>query len=280
MSTKRGAADSGTNGALSETNGVDGTLSGTNGALSGVDGVLFDIDDTLVDLKTAMDKTVRHASAEHAPGLSEEQWIEYTHLYSKDPLGHYDRFLSGELSFVEQRLQRIRHAHKSVHGSLLDDESLLVWNRAYEQTLPIHFVAFDDVVPLLDALEAAGIAYGAVSNNVEAYQRVKLDKAGLQRVEALVGTDTVDCPKPDPQIFHEGARQLGTEPARTMYIGDNLLVDAEGSTAAGLVGVWLSRPGVVGTPGPDDREFDGPTIGSLDEIPALLGLVNSGSEAW
>lgn len=258
---------------------TNGALSDIDGTHPGIDGVLFDIDDTLVDLKTAMDKTVRHASAEHAPGLSEQQWIEYTHLYSKDPLGHYDRFLSGELSFVEQRLQRIRHAHKSVHGSLLDDESLLIWNGAYEKTLPIHFVAFDDVVPLLDALESAGIAYGAVSNNVEAYQRIKLDKAGLQRVETLVGTDTVDCPKPDPQIFHEGARQLGTDPARTMYVGDNLLVDAEGSTAAGLLGVWLSRPGVVGTPGPDDREFEGRTIGSLDEIPALLGLVHSQTKA-
>lgn len=239
-----------------------------------IDGVLFDIDDTLVDLKTAMDKTLRHISTDHAPGLSEDQLVEYTHLYSKDPLGHYDRFLSGELSFVEQRLHRIHHAHKNVHGSLLDDESLLVWNRDYEKTLPIHFVAFDDVVPLLDALEAAGIAYGAVSNNIEEYQRIKLDKAGLQRVEALVGTDTVGCPKPDPRIFHEGARQLGTEPARTMYVGDNLLVDAEGSTSAGLVGVWLSRPGVTGLPGTEERTFDGPTIGSLAELTGLLGTAD------
>ncbi|HET7414089.1 MAG TPA: hypothetical protein VFI97_00115, partial [Arthrobacter sp.] len=75
-----------------------------------IDGVLFDIDDTLVDLETAMDKTLRHVSAEHAPGLAEDEWVEYTRLYSKDPLGHYDRFLSGELSFVEQRLERIQHA--------------------------------------------------------------------------------------------------------------------------------------------------------------------------
>ncbi|GAB3265018.1 hypothetical protein GCM10027562_29780 [Arthrobacter pigmenti] len=60
-----------------------------------IDGVLFDIDDTLVDLETAMDKTLRHVSAEHAPGLAESEWVEYTRLYSKDPLGHYDRFLSG-----------------------------------------------------------------------------------------------------------------------------------------------------------------------------------------
>lgn len=48
---------------------------------------------------------------------------------------------------------------------MLDDDAVLVWNAAYEKTLPLHFAAFDDVVPLLDALDAAGIAYGAVSNN-------------------------------------------------------------------------------------------------------------------
>lgn len=237
-----------------------------------IDGVLFDIDDTLVDLETAMDKTLRHVSAEHAPGLAESEWVEYTRLYSKDPLGHYDRFLSGELSFVEQRLERIQHAQKRVHGTLLDYESAMAWNKAYERTLPVHFAPFDDVTRVLDALEAADIGYGAVSNNVEEYQRIKLDKSGLKRVEALVGTDTVGCPKPDPRIFHEGARQLGTGPARTMYVGDNLLVDAEGAEAAGLTGVWLNRPEAHGTPGPKDREFSGITVATLDELLPLLGL--------
>ncbi|WP_035767913.1 HAD family hydrolase [Arthrobacter castelli] len=237
-----------------------------------VDGVLFDIDDTLVDLETAMDKTLRHVSAEHAPGLAEHEWAEYTRLYSKDPLGHYDRFLSGELSFVEQRLERIQHAQEWVHGTLLDYESMMAWNKAYERTLPVHFAPFDDVARALDALEDAGIGYGAVSNNVEEYQRIKLDKAGLRRVEVLVGTDAVGCPKPDPRIFHEGARQLGTAPERTMYVGDNLVVDAEGAEAAGLAGVWLKRPEAYGTPGPKDREYDGVTVGSLDELLPLLGL--------
>ena len=50
--------------------------------------------------------------------------------------------------------------------------------------------AFEDVPPLLDALDAAGIPYGAVSNNVHDYQRAKLDSAGLERIRREVWRTT------------------------------------------------------------------------------------------
>jgi putative hydrolase of the HAD superfamily len=75
-----------------------------------------------------------------------------------------------------------------------------------------------------------------------------------------VGTDTVGVPKPDPAIYLEGVRLLGSTPDSTLYIGDNRLLDAEGSTAAGLLGVWLNRAGEVA---PD---FKGPEVGTLLEL--------------
>ena len=113
---------------------------------------------------------------------------------------------------------------------------------------------------MLDALDAAGIPYGAVSNNVHDYQRVKLDAAGLERISVLVGTDTVGAAKPDPAIYLEGVRRLGTGAGETLYVGDNRLLDAEGSTAAGLLGVWLNRGG---EPAPG---FAGREVGSLLEL--------------
>jgi putative hydrolase of the HAD superfamily len=112
-------------------------------------------------------------------------------------------------------------------------------------------------------LDQAGIPYGAVSNNVHDYQRVKLDSAGLERIRFLVGTDTVGVPKPDPAIYLEGVRLIGSTPASTLYIGDNRLLDAEGSTAAGLSGIWLNRTGEQ-APG-----FQGREIASLLELLAL-----------
>lgn len=208
-----------------------------------VPGVLFDIDETLVDLQAAMGTTLQSLGRHDLAHFTAEEWTVFKALFTADPEGYYDRYLAGELSFAEQRVRRLQHARRSTGQPLLDDDAAERWNTTYEATLPRHFRAFDDVVPLLDELDALGIPYGAVSNNVHDYQRAKLDAAGLQRITVLVGIDTVGAAKPDPAIFAEGVRLLGTDAAKTLYVGDNLRVDAEGACAAGLRGVWLDRPG-------------------------------------
>ncbi|GAA3290590.1 HAD family hydrolase [Arthrobacter citreus] len=208
-----------------------------------VRGVLFDIDETLVDLHAAMGTTLRALGGHDLAHFTPDEWTAFTALFTADPEGFYDRYLAGELSFAEQRVRRVQHARLSTGQPLLDDDTAQAWNSTYEATLPLHFRAFDDVVPLLDELDARGIPYGAVSNNVHDYQRAKLDAAGLERIKVLVGIDTVGAAKPDPAIFHEGVRLLGTDPACTLYVGDNLSVDALGASAAGLHGVWLDRAG-------------------------------------
>lgn len=238
--------------------------------------VLFDIDDTLVDLAQAMGTTLQAIPDPALDHLGDDDWVRYKALYATDPQRHYDRFLAGELTFEEQRVHRVRHARavftpEPFLGRMAED-----WVREYERTLPLHFRAYDDVVPLLDALDARGIPYGAVSNNVEAYQRAKLDRAGLQRVVVLVGIDTVGVAKPDPGIFLEGVRQLGSDAVRTVYVGDNRVVDGIGARAAGLIGVWLDRSGAGHVPPAvstgmtgtaQEMPADGlPSIGTLDAV--------------
>lgn len=225
-----------------------------------IEGVLFDIDDTLVDLETAMGRTLHHIGAETLAHLSEAEWTQYKRLYTSDPHGYYDQFLAGKLSFTEQRIRRAKHAQASFIAEPLDGVAAARWNHAYESTLPLHFEPYEDVIPVLDELDRLGIPYGAVSNNVHDYQRAKLDRAGLERVAALVGIDAVGVAKPDPAIFLEGARRLGIDPARTLYVGDNPVVDAVGADAAGLVGVWLDRSGGLGD------GFEGRRITGLDGV--------------
>ena len=234
------------------------------GDLPAIAGVLFDIDDTLVDLETAMGRTLHHVGADTLAHLSDADWTEYKRLYAHDPLGSYDRFLAGELTFTEQRLHRARHAQASFVEEPLEGEAARRWNTAYEATLPLHFAPYDDVVPVLDALDDRSLPYGAVSNNVHDYQRAKLDRSGLSRFEVLIGIDTVGVAKPDPAIYLEGARQLGTPPERTLYVGDNRAVDAEGADAAGLIGVWLDRRDAAPT------DFTGRRITSLAGVLQFL----------
>ncbi|GAA0202725.1 hypothetical protein GCM10009526_26700 [Glutamicibacter creatinolyticus] len=90
-------------------------------------------------------------------------------------------------------------------------------------------------------LTALGIPFGAVSNNVEAYQREKLRLAGLGMFEVVIGSDTAGAPKPDAAPFLAGCEQLGTDPGRTLYVGDSLINDVVGARNAGLPAVLLDR---------------------------------------
>jgi putative hydrolase of the HAD superfamily len=236
---------------------ADGVLATGLGA---VRGVLFDIDDTLVDLEFAMTTALRDVSEHLLPGLDQASWEKFGRIFTHETTHFYDRYLAGELSFNEQRLLRGRAALRHFGVELDEGEQAQHWVTSYASLQHSYIRAFDDVTPLLDALDDAGLPYGAVSNNVHDYQRVKLDAAGLERIRVLVGTDTVGVPKPDPAIYLEGVRRLGTGAGQTLYIGDNRLLDAEGSTAAGLLGVWLNRGG---EPAPG---FRGREVGSLLEL--------------
>ena len=237
--------------------------------LRSVHGVLFDIDETLVDLRTAMGNTLREISAKDLAHFTEEDWAAYQHLYAADPQGYYDRYLAGELSFTRQRLLRVAHAQQSHGLPVFDVDAEEAWNAAYDKTLPRHFQAFDDVVPVLDLLDAHGIPYGAVSNNVHDYQRAKLDAAGLERIKVLVGIDAVDAAKPDPAIFLEGVRLLGTDPAQTLYVGDNPVVDGRGALDAGLQALWVERSGNEQL---RSAHPDLPVAGTLAAVAAAAGL--------
>ena len=194
-----------------------------------------------MDLRRAMGNTLREISARDLAHFTEQDWAAYQHLYTADPQRYYDRYLAGELSFTRQRLLRVAHAQQAHGLPAFDAAAEDAWTAAYEEVLPRHFRAFDDVAPVLDALDALGIPYGAVSNNVHDYQRAKLDAAGLDRITVLVGIDAVDAAKPDPAIFLEGVRLLGTDPSRTLYVGDNPVVDARGAQDAGLPALWVER---------------------------------------
>ncbi|WP_394938420.1 HAD family hydrolase [Psychromicrobium sp. YIM B11713] len=230
--------------------------------------VLFDIDDTLVDLRTAMEIAVRAVSAEYLPELSEPQWQEVHREFREDRGGHYEAFLRGEIGFIEQRIARARRA-LAVAGGALPVERAESWNACYEVEAQRNWRAYPDVVTALDELDAVGVVYGAVSNNVEAYQRRKLDLAGLSRISVLIGTDTVGVPKPDPAIFHEGVRELGFSAAETLYVGDNLLIDAVGASEAGLAALWLNRedrsPEL-----PGGRRWEGAQLSGLAGLSTLL----------
>ena len=206
-------------------------------------GVLFDIDDTLIDLASAQtvtfQETMSRQAGEKVYSFAPAALAEATRYFAHDLDGHYDRYVTGELDFLGQRLARVRGALQVLGLTAEPDEQL--WGETYERNVRARWTLFDDVSPTLNWLDEHGVPYGAVSNNVEHYQRGKLAEVGLSW-HIVVGTDTAGAPKPDPAPFLEGCRQLNCAPEDVMMVGDNPIADGQGALEAGLTSVLVERP--------------------------------------
>ncbi|WP_181149865.1 HAD family hydrolase [Arthrobacter sp. MYb227] len=210
-------------------------------AVARIRGVLFDIDDTLVDLNSASIRGFHRMTEQDFGDLAPEDREHIAKDYADDGAGAYERYMSGELTFLGQRAERIRRAYGLAKLQAPEAEALGIWSAEYERTVRSMWEPYPDVHACLDSLDVMGIPYGAVSNNIESYQRDKLVLSGLERIAIVVGSDTAGAPKPDPRPFHEGCRLLGTKIRETLYVGDNPINDVQGAKSAGLQAVLINR---------------------------------------
>ncbi|MCV2394011.1 HAD family hydrolase [Actinotalea sp. M2MS4P-6] len=208
-----------------------------------VDGVLLDVDDTLVDTRAAFEAALAEVARVYLPEVGEARLAEVVMTWRADSGGWYRRYTRGEVGYVEQRRARANELHDLFGGPALDGDGFARWDAVFEAAFEDAWRAHDDAVATVAALVGRGLAVGALTNAAVGYQTRKLERAGLEQVPVLVGMDTLGVGKPDERVFHEACRRLGTDPARTVYVGDELDIDAVAAVRAGLVGVWLDRPG-------------------------------------
>ena len=146
-----------------------------------------------------------------------------------------------------------------------------------------NFSLYDDVRPCLKRLRAGGLAVGLISNTNRDLGEVLESFALSELVDGAVTSSEIGLFKPAPEIFAAALGAVGAAAAETVMVGDSYGDDIEGAREAGLAGaVLLDRegrratsgraPGSSGRPsGPGSRPPE-PVIGSLDELPELLGL--------
>ena len=136
---------------------------------------------------------------------------------------------------------------------------------------------FPDVVPLLDALDAARLPWGIVTNKIERYTLPLVRHLGLaQRAAALVCGDTTAHAKPHPAPLLEAARRLAVAPAACVYVGDDLR-DIVAGRAAGM-GTVAAAWGYLGAGEAIERWQADAVIRHPGELPALLGGPLNGAE--
>ena len=239
----------------------------------GITGLLWDIDDTLFDYTGAERLGVlQHLSDEGLLGEfdSPEQALA---LWQQDMERAYARFLAGELSFLDQRRERVRLFLECVGRSLPDEPATDAWFGRYIRCYEDHWRIFPDVLPVLDALRDR-YAHGLLSNSSTPHQHRKLEKLGLRRrFSSLVCSDEIGFAKPAAEAFAAGCAALRQPPGQVVYIGDKLATDALGARDAGLAGVWLDRPATDPAAAPAGVH----RIHTLADLPGLLELIDFGA---
>ena len=224
--------------------------------------ILFDLDGTLVDShaaeRTAITGWIRdagfRADVEGTP--SDVIWRRISDATFPD-------YFAGRTTFLEQRRIRVRRflPLMGVDVMSLSDVDLDAWFDEYRRRYEAAWRPFPDAAECL-ARVAATHRIAVLTNGDQDHQDDKMRRTGLRHlVEQVIATSSLGVAKPDAEAFHAALSRLGALPAATVYVGDNLDVDARGAVSAGLRGVWLNRTGSDADPGGI------PTITTLASLP-------------
>ncbi len=255
-------------------------------------GVLFDFDDTLIDW-SGVELSWHELEAPRLIRVYEYVCRRTDHKGStvSDLINLYQERTIQAWSEARQSLIA-PHMPNILFGALralgidgdgLDRDAVM---RVYDWKVIPGTVVFPDVLPMLEALRAAGIKLGIVTNASQPMAMRDAELAGHGLIEyfpdcRLAAADTGYL-KPHRLMFEAALAQIDTTPSETVFIGDNPRADIAGATAVGMRAVQrITRRvfdgGVRAVEPNTQRVFPGwenmslqASLHSLDELPAIL----------
>jgi len=233
----------------------------------GVDGVLFDYGRTLVTFRYPIDDLLqvlgefrpRIQAALGVPAPEAETILDDVLL----PLEEYINSMSeDEVDYMDVYRDAWARAGLKLPDGLLHeilDAEQRCWDRAVEVDA--------DAMRVLSLLGDRGIKRGVCSNAPfppEMMRRQVKSNGIADLVDAIVFSSETGRRKPAPEVYRAAIEAIGTEPERTLFVGDRVREDYEGPRAAGM-------RAVIVTAHAEDELRDGvPTIASMAELPSLL----------
>lgn len=137
----------------------------------------------------------------------------------------------------------------------------------YELRMTQQTRVFEHMAPLLDALDARAVPWGIVTNKAMRYADPLARALGLfERAAVVIAGDTTPHSKPHPAPLLEAARRMQVDPARCLYVGDDIR-DVQAGHAAGMRTVAVTW-GYLGLGEPID------TWGAHHTIDTALDVLN------
>lgn len=222
---------------------------------------MFDLDDTLFDhtgsTRRALSTWLHDLDVAPSASLV-QKWFDVE-------ARHFEAWRAGAITFQEQRRRRLRDFLPLIDRAVGTDDELDVIFAGYLHRYEESWQAFDDVRPALHALVAAGLVVAVLTNGTTEQQRSKVDKIGLSAlISTVVTSEELGAAKPAPQVYLAACTRVGSEPSRTLHVGDRHDLDVLAPRAAGLPALHLDRLGRHDEPSPG-------RIRTLSELPPKLG---------
>lgn len=232
--------------------------------------IFFDLDDTLLDDRAASSAGLR-ALMER---VGHPSFTAARHLWDVQTDISFGAYITGRLTFQEQRRERVRALTTQAGNSQISDAECDELYQVYLEAHRASWHTFDDVAPALSRLATSNIGLGVITNGVETLQREKLTALGiLNQFHDVVCADAVGVGKPDARVFEIACQRLGVAQHQCWHIGDQMRADALGAVAAGIRPILINRYGQHTGPNnelPND-------ITTIERLDGLVDLAAGGN---
>jgi len=219
--------------------------------------VLFDVDFTLARPGPELGpEGYVHAGARHGLALDASRYADARAAALVDLKLHPELEHDDEIWF--------RFSERVIRGMGGDDDT------AYDCAVEVtrgwerheNFELYDDTLPALAAVRAAGLKIGLVSNS--ARDVVAFARHHALEIDAGISSFFHGKTKPHASIFRAVLDMLEVEPGEAVMLGDSIADDVEGARAIGMEAILVDRHGL-------HPEFE-PRIEALDTLADVLGL--------
>jgi len=181
--------------------------------------ILFDLDGTLLDTSRDMYTAASKVFAEEKLPT-----IDYATFRSNISFGSKKILNAVLYSSVKTEVERAAYIDYLMPRFLAH----------YSDTKFQNTLAFVGIEELLCSLEASGIAWGIVTNKVQALTEPLLKQIGyLERSACVVCGDTTSKSKPHPEPLLYACNLINVNPSDCIYIGD-AITDVQAGKAAGM----------------------------------------------
>jgi putative hydrolase of the HAD superfamily len=246
----------------------DVTIISEAGTLQGVTAVVFDAVGTLMYPQPSVAEAYRCAILRHCGVSVDSDRVSAVIRESLTARSTGDDLSTSEEAEHEFWAQLIRDLCPNSDGFQACFDDLFA-----HFARPESWGCFSDVGELFGRLKSAGLKVAIASNFDLRLNSVCDGLPQLADVDCRIISSVVGWRKPAVQFFQAAMQEMGVSAEQTLMVGDDLINDVQGATAAGMRAAWIRRGVTVS----DDAETsqDVLQLSTLQQLPELFDRLSA-----